>query len=360
MANEEYWVRTENDFLWSRVMDEFMKSEVKEYVSEYPFDFDDEDEEKLRKVYTENNEKYLNRKQLIKGLMEKGYTEKQAQELIEKYTTKEIEKETENWWDIYTAENLFRRPDYKLLKYYKIKEITKRIVKGNTDDSTTEIPDCYEIMQIEEWLLKEYEDLINMRIDGFYTFGTKNIPFKTIRKIFREAEKQGRKTLVHSEVKQKIIEECNTTQEETEIAIYGTMRTFKIREADEPSDKENQKQPKEAQYYWSGTSSGYPPLTLQDKILNPIKEIFREAEKQGKETLTHEELVQKSLEAYQKYKEESGEITYTKKVNREYVETMIEDAEELLLITAKKENSEIKYSLNHQILKNNTNQNKPE
>ncbi|MGQ9723052.1 MAG: hypothetical protein ACUVXA_17245 [Candidatus Jordarchaeum sp.] len=91
----------------------------------------------------------------------------------------------------------------------------KRIVKGNSEAFViTEIPDCYEIMQIEEWLLEEYEDLIGMKRDAWYTLGIEKVPFRTIRKIFREAEKQGKETLTHSELKHKIIEECKATEKE--------------------------------------------------------------------------------------------------------------------------------------------------
>ena len=353
MANEEYWVEDETDSLGCRVVDEFMNSEVREYVTEYPF-FDDEDEEKLREVYFEHNEKYLSRNQLIKGLMGKGYTEKRAQEIIEKYTTKEIEKKIEDWWDEYKAENLFKRPKYKPLKHHENKRIVKRIVKGNSEDFIiTEIPDCYEIMQIEEWLLEEYEDLIGMRRDGWHTFGVEKVPLRTIRKIFREAEKQGKETLTQSELKQKIIEECKATEEEVETAIYGVLRTFKIRRAIPPRETWDIEPAREKEYYWSGTSCKYPPLTLQDKVLNPIKKVFKEVQEQGKEVLTWEELVEKALKAYQKHKENREEETYTETVNREYVEMMIEEAEELLLITSEKEqNGETTYRLNHQVLKN--------
>ncbi len=259
-----------------------------------------------------------------------------------------------------TAEKLFRRPEYKPLKHHE----NKRIVKlKNRDKNILEvtnegiividIPDCYEIMQIEEWLLREYEELSLLRRHREYIFGTEKVSFRTIRKILWEAETQG-KNLTHNEFKQRIIEECGVTEGEAEMAIYGALRTFKIRSATPPRETWNQKPVRKKEYYWSGTSCKYPPLTLQDKALNPIKKVFTEAEKQGKTTLTHKELVEKALQAYKEYEEDKDNETYTKKVNREYVVMMIEEAEELLLITPKKEKNEVTYRLNHQILKQKT------
>ncbi|MGQ9723051.1 MAG: hypothetical protein ACUVXA_17240 [Candidatus Jordarchaeum sp.] len=102
-----------------------------------------------------------------------------------------------------------------------------------------------------------------------------------------------------------------------------------------------------------GTSCKYPPLTLQDKVLNPIRNVFKEAREQGKEALTREGLTEKALEAYRKYKEKHSGTTYTKTINREYAEMMMEEAEELLLTTSQiEQNGETTYKLNYQLLKN--------
>ncbi len=134
MANEEYWVKEEFYRLRDRVIEGFMESEVKDYVLEFQFGWEDEDEEKLREVYAEHNKKELSKNQLIKGLVEKGYTEKQAEKLLERYTTIEIGEEEKKDWD--EAEKLFKRPEYKPLKHYE----NKRIVKlKNKDKSIFEI-----------------------------------------------------------------------------------------------------------------------------------------------------------------------------------------------------------------------------
>lgn len=127
MANEEHWVEEEDQCLTDRVIEDFMDSEVKDYVLDFPFDLNDKDEKKLREVYAEHNRKELSREQLIKGLIERGYTEKQAEKLLEKYTTIETpEEEKKNWNE---ADKLFRRPEYKPLKHYENKRIVKRINK---------------------------------------------------------------------------------------------------------------------------------------------------------------------------------------------------------------------------------------
>lgn len=348
MVNEEHWVESEVERLGYRVFEEFMKAEVREYVAEYPF-FEDEDEVKLREVYAERNLKELSKDELVRGLVGKGFTEREAEGLIEKYTTIEISEDEKKNWSI--AEKLFMRPEYKPLKYHEKKGDVKRILKGNREDFVKEITDCYEIMQIEEWLLKEYEELSLLRRYGESIFGTEKVPFRSIRKILWESEKRGR-MLTHSELKQRIVEECKVTDRDAEIAIYGAFRTFKIRKENSPRETRNQKPVRERGYYWSGTSCKYPPLTLQDKILNPIKNVFREAQEQGKEALTFEELTERAFKAYKKYKEERRGITYTKTISREYVEMMIKEAEELLLITPEEEQSgKTIYRLNHQILK---------
>ncbi len=63
-------------------------------------------------------------------------------------------------------------------------------------------------------------------------------------------------------------------------------------------------------------------------------------------------MVERTLQAYKKYKEKHRGITYTKTISREYAKMMLEEAEELLLIRPEKEqNREITYRLNNQILK---------
>ena len=74
-----------------------------------------------------------------------------------------------------------------------------------------------------------------------------------------------------------------------------------------------------------------------------------EAEKQGIESLTREELVQRAFESFEEYRWSYRSIPL-RKIEREFIERIIEDAEELLLITAQRDNDETKYRLNHQIL----------
>jgi len=128
------------------------------------------------------------------------------------------------------------------------------------------------------------------------------------------------------------------------MAIYAALQTFKIREDTTPKEGGH---PQEPEYYWSGTTGIYPPLTLQDRIFNPIKQVFREAEKQGKTTLTRQKNNKKALQAYKEYKKQHN-ITYTTTINREYVETMIQESEELLLIKPVQGG----YQLNKPVLEN--------
>ena len=74
-----------------------------------------------------------------------------------------------------------------------------------------------------------------------------------------------------------------------------------------------------------------------------------EAEKQGIESLTREELVQRAFESFEEYRWSYRSIPL-RIIEREFIERIIEDAEELLLITAQRDNDETKYRLNHQIL----------
>ncbi|MEM3564396.1 MAG: hypothetical protein QXR19_14270, partial [Candidatus Jordarchaeaceae archaeon] len=208
------------------------------------------------------------------------------------------------------------------------------------------------IMQPEEWYVKEYGDIyLLLRPWGRYIYGTKKVPFKTIKKIFGEAEKQGKKTLTKTELKQKIMRECGATEEEAETAIYGADLTFKIRALQDPLWQMWNEEPfkGEPRYYWSGTTAGYPPLTHQDRIFTLITKSLQEAEKQGKQALTHRELVEGAYKNFEKYRW-NPKSTVKRELEPELLETIIEDAQELQIITAHKENGETRYSLNHQIL----------
>lgn len=170
-----------------------------------------------------------------------------------------------------------------------------------------------------------------------------------------ENKKQGKKTLTESELKHKIMEECHATEEETETAIYGAELTFKIRTLGDTLWKIWSEEPfkGEARYYWSGTTTGYPPLTHQDRILTLITKTLKEAEAEGKQALTREELVQGAFKHFEDYRWNYRSIT-KRTLERELVETIIDDAQELLIITTKKEDGETKYQLNHQILNQKT------
>ncbi|MEM3593093.1 MAG: hypothetical protein QXS27_00020 [Candidatus Jordarchaeaceae archaeon] len=56
------------------------------------------------------------------------------------------------------------------------------------------------------------------------------------------------------------------------------------------------------EYYWSGTTTGYPPLTHQDRILVLITKTLKEAETQGKQTLTHKELIKGAYKNFEDYR----------------------------------------------------------
>ncbi|MHA1210652.1 MAG: hypothetical protein ACTSRF_15725 [Candidatus Freyarchaeota archaeon] len=320
---------------------------MKDYVVEYLFHSGDENEEKLREVYAEYNKKELTREELVEGLLRKGYTKGEIEEILKKYTTIEVPEEERKKWD--EASKLFRRPEYKPLKHHKSKRIAR---KTNGDIIVEDIPNCYEIMQIEEWKLKEYEDLNYLRQSARYIYGTRKVPFRAIRKIFRDAENQGKRTLKRNELIRRIVEECNTTEEEAKIATHGAELTFKIRTVTPALRKIWRLGPfkGEVEYYWSGTTSEYPPFTLQDRVFNPIIETLGEAEKEGRKELTHEELLQKAYKHYQEYRKSHRSVPL-KTITREFIETILEDAEELLLIIRTKENHETKYKLNHQIIK---------
>ncbi|MBW1935826.1 MAG: hypothetical protein ACTSRF_06640 [Candidatus Freyarchaeota archaeon] len=351
MANEEYWVEEEEGLLSDYVREEIVEREIREYVLDHTLNEHDEHEEKIREVYYEHNRKVLRRETLIHGLMKRGYTLEQAEKLLEEYTTAEIPEEEKRNWD--EADKIFRRPEYKPLRYHKLyvdlKLTGEKNERGMYKSIFTEIPDSFEIMQYEEWELREYGDILLLRLDGVFIHGTRKVPFKTIKRILKDAEKQGRKTLTKRELKERIMEECGATEEEADVAIHAAEATFKIRTMD-PTLRElwNLEPFKEVEYYWSGTTLWYPPLTLQDRAFNPIRRIFTQAEKDGKEWLTRRELVEK---AYEIYREEYYAYSPVPRVvTRELAEDLVEDAEELLLIDSKQENGETLYRLNHQIV----------
>ncbi|MEX2751852.1 MAG: hypothetical protein Q6366_008170, partial [Candidatus Freyarchaeota archaeon] len=211
------------------------------------------------------------------------------------------------------------------------------------------VKDSYEIMQPIEWYSRDYSEVYSLRGWG-YVYGARKVPFRVMRRIFREAEKRGRKTLTESELKREIMRECGVTEEEAEMAIYGADLTFKIRALVSPLWEMWSMEPfaGERRYYWSGTTAGYPPFTYQDRIFTLITRTLLEAEAEGRQALTHGELVSGVYRNYEGYRWKPRAISM-RALELEFVETLIEDAEELQIIIAQRENGEIKYRLNHQI-----------
>ncbi|MEX2704050.1 MAG: hypothetical protein Q6352_002130 [Candidatus Freyrarchaeum guaymaensis] len=353
MANEEYWVEREGDFLLNYVFDDIRNSEVRKYVLDYPLHEDDVHEKRIREVYHEHNQKVLSRKTLIRGLLRKGYTWKQAKNLIEKYTAFETSEEEKKNRD--EADRIFKRPEYKPLKHHKLYRIFKSTgrKKGppgfeEEEFTYTEIPDSFEMMQREEWELEENGEVkLPWNKQETHPRNQKDSIQKN-QKNLEGSRKKGRKTLTKKELKQKIIAECNATEEEAEKAIHAAEATFKIRAVTPALQEIWNLEPYEGvEYYWSGTTLEYPPFTLQDRIFNPIKRILTEAEKEGKKWLTRGELVEKAYEYFKEHK--FGYRATPRTITKEFVEDLIEDAEELLLITSKQHNGKVLYQLNHQI-----------
>lgn len=257
--------------------------------------------------------------------MERGYTDEEAEQIIDKHTDK---KEEKTKWDV---KDIFHKTEYKLLKHY-----TKTTTKLDTVNGEL-IPrqkseEYYEIILRDEWILKEYEQVQILRVFGETIYGTDKVPFRTIKKILQEEWKQGKKAIAHEELKQKIIEECGVTNEEAEIAIEVAHRTLKITKLDQALQEIwKMEHTKESKYYWSGKTNEHPPLTIQDKIFELLKKIFTEKKEQGKEKLTPEELLQEAIKVYQN-PQMKHEFNQIREVNRELVETLIEDTETLLLI----------------------------
>lgn len=315
-----------------------LEEEIKDYIVDAVFDENDEDEIRLGEVYAEQNRKELSKTKLIQCLKEKGYTDGEAEQLIQRYTQKEEEK-TGKW----RVEHLFRKPEYKPLKHCRRMRTELDVVNGKLI-GRDKWEDYYEITEKEEWLVDEYEDVHFLRIFEEFILGTDKVSFRTIKRIFQEAWEQGKKALTHEELRQRIMEACDVTTAEAEIAIDVALRTFKIRELDQELEEIwRMKRTKELKFFWSGTTNEYPPLTTQDRIFNHLKEIFIEARKQGKETLSHEELVREALKTYQKLKKEHV-FTQVREVDRELIETLIEDAESLLFIKTTNENGEKRHS----------------
>ncbi|MEM3593812.1 MAG: hypothetical protein QXS27_03705 [Candidatus Jordarchaeaceae archaeon] len=351
LTNEEYWVEEEYDSMSDFVIEEILDAEPKEYVDDDYFDREDEDERKLRMVYVEYNEKKLSREELITGLMGKRYTEKEAEQLIDRYTTQEFSDEERRGWEL--EDRIFKRPKYKPLKHRKDSVIHPREggkSKISMMGKPIRVKDSYEMMQPIEWYTREYSEVYTLRKGWDYIYRAGKVPFRVIRGIFREAEKRGKKTLTESELKREIMRECSVTEEEAQTAIYGAELTFKIKALLDPLWQMWGVKPftGEPRYYWSGTTVGYPPFTYQDRIFTLITRTLQEAEAEGRQALTHGELVSGAYKNYEEYRRKPRAIPM-RTLEREFVETLIEDAEELQIIIAQRENGEIKYRLNHQI-----------
>jgi hypothetical protein len=208
---------------------------------------------KTQRNLRRTNKKEISKTKLIQQLKEKGYTDEEAEQIIQKYTHK---KEETTKWD---AKKLFHKPKYKPLKHHT-RTITKLDIQNEALIAREISEDYYEITEKEEWILKEYSELGHLRVFGDFIFGTDKVPFRTIKKILQKAWNQGKKALTHKELKQKIIDECKVTEKDAEIAIDVTLRTFKITELDPDLEKIwKMEHTNELKYFWSGTTNEYPP-----------------------------------------------------------------------------------------------------
>nr|MDO8090774.1 hypothetical protein [Candidatus Sigynarchaeota archaeon] len=266
----------------------------KKFIMEGMFDETNETERLIRKIYADERHWFVTKHKLIYQLMNRGNnTREKAEKVIREhqerrvlsYRTKYINVKQYRLkkrnphsplWDVFKSianlkdeTQIWVDEDLLLCALTEVKPETdaRTLIEENLENletrTTHDMREGYEINTLENLLLDWADECTNeQRIMGSAgqeegsRYVILHIEFKDIREIFKEAYTQGRKTLTHKEITDKIAEKFGLSHKESEEVFWAALSTFKIRPAWE---KNKGKKWEEKEYWWGGTCDYHPP-----------------------------------------------------------------------------------------------------
>lgn len=265
------------------------------FIMEGIFDETDETEKLIRRICADDKKDYITKHKLTHQLMSRGnHTREEAEKIIKEYQERKIlsygakyanvkqyrlkkrnlvspvvdafQKTVKYSGDedpIWVDEDLL----FCTLNQMKPETDAKTLVEKNSENletrTTNDIREGYEINNLEDLLLDWADDCIdaqNLMKEEEKEEGSKyaiwHIEFRDIREIFKEAFRQGKKTLTYKEVINKVAEKFELNQKESDEVFWATLSTFKIW----PAWEKNQgKKWEEKEYWWGGSCDYFPP-----------------------------------------------------------------------------------------------------
>nr|MDO8076752.1 hypothetical protein [Candidatus Freyarchaeota archaeon] len=277
-------------------IDRMVKENLRKYILEAPHDPTDKTEKLIRTIYAEREKHFLARHTLLLELIRRGFTREEAEETVQKYEKRYVLLRYESY--VRTKQYKQTQPEASpqpirqafheaasqgltdedgwldedtltyLLTLQNIPEPQARKTiqtAGLEARNAFEERDGYEITRIEDllitWAHEVKEAQEEQPPDKFGNpNATKNVGYRDIWEIFRQAAQQGRKTLTHAEIVQEIRERCGVDSEEAEEAFWAALKTFKLRPEIE---KNRNKKWEEKEYWWGGSCEYHPPKPLE-------------------------------------------------------------------------------------------------
>ncbi|MEX2722611.1 MAG: hypothetical protein Q6367_001845 [Candidatus Freyarchaeota archaeon] len=274
---------------------EMYDEDPQKYIMGGTFNIADRTERIIRAIYAKKKTRFLTKHTLISKLMDREIcTGEEAEEIIEKYRNRQVLSRDSRLVDMkqykllnseesaaslayaFQMANDYRGDgtgfwlDEDVLIYLIIEQnITEEDAEEIIERSGEFLETRTKTVSKEVYMINRMEDLLvdwalDCKIDqetmGEGEMGspqaTRNVQYKDIREIFKQAYQQGRKTLTYREIIQKIQEKCGVSREEAGKAFWNALQTFKIT----PEFEKNvDKKWIEKEYWWSGTSDHHPP-----------------------------------------------------------------------------------------------------
>nr|MDO8082341.1 hypothetical protein [Candidatus Freyarchaeota archaeon] len=280
--------------LAKQVSDRYNENTEK-FIIEGIFDETDETEKLVRRIFADSEHWFITKHKLTHQLMSRGkHTREEAEKIINKYQERKVLGYSVEYVDVkqyrlkkresvssvidafqesskYNGGKTQTWVDEDLLlctlTEMKTETDVKKFIEKNTENletrTTCDMREGYEIKCLEDLLLdwasacrREQKFMREAGEEEGSKYAIRNIEFKDIREIFKEAYTHGKKTLTYKEITSKIAQKLGLSQKESEEAFWATLSTLKIWPAWE---KNKGKKWEEKEYWWGGTCDYHPP-----------------------------------------------------------------------------------------------------